>query len=77
MSEPTQADRAFLEALAGSIGGREDTDRLSEFRTEKGERAKRRCSRYGWAIYHRVGPTWAITPAGRTALASTKGQSDE
>lgn len=65
---PTADDREFLQALNDSIAGQAYGSDLTRFRTEAGERAKRRCARYGWAVYHRIGPIWAITPAGRASL---------
>lgn len=71
---PTADDREFLQALNDGVAGRADAGELTRFRTEAGERAKRRCARYGWAVYHRIGPIWAITPAGRSALITQEGE---
>ncbi len=72
-----EVDKQFLSALAEAPGAWVSLDRLRQFRTEEGERAKRRCSRAGFAKHHRVGPCWEITPAGRTALAKSQEQGRE
>lgn len=65
---PTSDDRAFLDYLADSPAGHAFGSELDRFRTEAGGRVKRRCSRYGWAAYCRIGPSWEITSAGRASL---------